>query len=205
MKLSRPCVAIGLVAAFLMTTTAVAQTDAKAKPVSGYKVGDVVADFTLPDLDGKSLSLKGLAKDRKAVVIDFWSPRCPFCQSHEARLTSLDKKWKDQGVAMVHIASNQNENRTPEAVAKLKDAMKKHAQEFPALVDLENKIADAFAARVTPTVFILDAATLKVRYSGTITDDPMTGENVTHDYVDEALTAILAGKDPATTSTDPKG
>lgn len=179
------------------------EPEVKANPP--YALGSIVEDFTLNDLAGKARSLKELAKDKSFIVMDFWSPRCPYCVSHEARYVGLEKTYREKNVQFLHIASNRTENATPEGVAKLATAAAKDGVTFPALVDVGNVLADRFGAKVTPTVFILDAKTLKVCYTGAMTDDPASGTDVKKDYIDLALQALLQGKDPDPQTTKPEG
>jgi thiol-disulfide isomerase/thioredoxin len=171
----------------------------------GYKIGDVVQDFSLPDTDGTMRSLKGIADGRKFVVLDFWSKNCPYSRSAEPRFQLLHQKWAPRDVAFFHVNANRTENATPEAIEDLRAALKAAAVPFPALIDRDNKVADLFGAQVTPTVYVIDAVTLKLCYSGLVTDDPRENKNVTVDYVDAALAALSAGGTPAVTSTTAQG
>ncbi len=170
-------------------------------PPKGYGVGSTVADFSLADAQGTIKSLKDYAKDKKFVVLDFWSKNCPFSASHEPRFVALDRAFADKGVQFLHIASNRTENVTPEAVAEVAEALKAAGIVFPALIDVGNKVADAFGAQVTPCAWVIDAVTLQVKYTGLLTDDPRENKKVSVDYIEAALTALLDGKEPAVTST----
>jgi hypothetical protein len=68
------------------------------------------------------------------------------------------------------------------------------------LLDEGQKVFPQYGATRTPHVFLLDK-TLKVRYIGAIDDNPQDAGAVTHKYVEEAITALEAGKEPETTTT----
>ena len=61
-------------------------------------------------------------------------------------------------------------------------------------------MADAFAARTTPHVFLFDKD-LKLVYKGAIDDNVADPKAVTKNYLKDAITAMTSGKsiDPATT------
>jgi len=178
---------------------------ARPKKAKGYAVGDVVADFTLPDVNDKKHKLTELAKGARLIVLDFWSWRCPYCVGSEERYVKLHEKYGKKGVVFVHINSNRTENRTRKGIEKTKAVIKKEGIRFPVLIDKDNKIADVFGAKVTPTVFILDASTRKVLYTGAPNDNPLDADNASRDFIEETVKAVLAGKKIKTPSTRAKG
>ena len=64
---------------------------------------------------------------------------------------------------------------------------------FPVLKDERNVVADEYGAQVTPEVFVLNPAG-KLLYHGRI-DDDRKGTNIKHRDLQEALNALLAGKE----------
>jgi peroxiredoxin len=56
----------------------------------GYKVGDVVTDFTLKNIDGKMVSLANYKKAKGFIVV-FTCNHCPFAKAYEDRIIALDK------------------------------------------------------------------------------------------------------------------
>ncbi|HYC76179.1 MAG TPA: redoxin domain-containing protein, partial [Planctomycetota bacterium] len=182
----------------LAASTAVAQQ-------KGYAAGSTVADFTLADLDGNKQSLKGLAENKKAVVVCFWSRDCEAARASESRLAKLRADYHEKGVVFVHVVSNKKENKAEDDVKKTREQVKAKKVEWLVLLDPDNKIADAFDARVTPAFFVIDAKDLKVAYAGALTDDPWKDAKVTKEYVKDAVDAVLAGKTPATTTTKAEG
>ncbi len=186
-------------------STAIAAT-AKGRAHSPYKVGDQVANFSLPRLSDNQLTdLQQLAKGKKYLVLDFWSIQCPYCVGSEASFQNLHKKFSPQGVSFVHINANRTENSTPEQLARVKATVQNKDIAFPVLLDKGNTIADAFGAPVTPTVFILRCKDMQVIYHGAPNDNPSQPDEVSKDYIDQALSEALAGKEIQIKTTDPKG
>jgi len=91
------------------------------------------------------------------------------------------------------VAINANHQDAAEKVAK---HAKEHKLPFPVLKDADNKVADQFGAKRTPTAFVLDAERA-VRYEGRIDDQFGVGFKraaPTRNDLAEALNEVLAGK-----------
>jgi hypothetical protein len=90
-----------------------------------------------------------------------------------------------------------------DSLPKMTERARKKGYPFPYLFDPSQRIGLAYAARTTPTVFVLDRAR-KVAYRGAV-DDYFKPEGVTRRYVREALDALLAGKAVAISETESPG
>lgn len=138
--------------------------------------------------DGAKHSLADL-KDRSAVVVVFFATSCPDSLAYEERLISLARDYAQKSVAVVLL----NVSRLPDDdLRHMTERARRKQYPFPFLFDPTQKIGIAYAARVTPTVFVLDR-TRKVAYRGGV-DDNFTASRVERRYVREALDALLAGK-----------
>ncbi len=88
------------------------------------------------------------------------------------------------------------------------EAMTSRAREkaypFPYLFDETQDVARRFGATRTPEVFLFDRERV-LRYHGAPDDNFEDPVAVTHSYVRNAIEALLAGRDPATAATPPKG
>lgn len=165
-------------------------------------IGSPAPDFSLPGVDGKTVSLKDLASS-KAVVINFTCNHCPYAKAYEDRFNALAREFTPRGVAFVAINPN-------DAVAYPEDSfenMKKRAAEkgfvFPYLRDESQQVARAYGAVCTPHIFVVVNG--KIAYEGRIDDnwkEPAAAKS--HDLRD-ALEAILAGKPVPRPNTNPMG
>jgi peroxiredoxin len=85
--------------------------------------------------------------------------------------------------------------------------LKKHANEaklhFTFLYDESQKIAKEYGAMFTPQFFVLNKER-KIVYMGAMDEEPEPG-NVTKHYVEDAIAATLAGKEPAVKETIARG
>jgi peroxiredoxin len=60
---------------------------------SGLKKGNIAPDISLPDLNGKEISLSSLKG--KLVLIDFWGTWCAPCVEEQTDLAGLYQKFKN--------------------------------------------------------------------------------------------------------------
>ena len=82
--------------------------------------------------------------------------------------------------------------------------MKANKIPYPLLLDPDGTVGRRYGAKTTPHVFVIHAGRLV--YAGAF--DNNRGRKETADYrgyVDEALAAVLSGKQPPITSTEPWG
>jgi peroxiredoxin len=157
---------------------------------SDFTVGTTLENFKLSDVNGKEQSFNDL-KGKNGAIIVFLSVQCPVVRGYNERIAKLAEDYKAQGVNVIGINSNSTESV---------DAIKKHAEEnykFPVLIDKGNVIADKFNATATPEMFFFDAKN-KLVYHGAI-DNDRSGQNVSVNYLQTALSEHLGGK-PITTA-----
>ncbi len=133
-------------------------TALQAAPVTD-KVGQSIADITLRRGDGSSWRLHDL-KNTRAVVVVFLSTECPVSTSYGQLLSDLAKQYGPKGVVLVGVVPGAEPAEADELV-------KEQRLTFPVLADPGIVAVEAFAARVTPEVFLLDSS-LTLRYRGRI-------------------------------------
>jgi len=81
----------------------------KPKPMKkGYNIGDVVADFTLENIDGKMVSLADY-KDEKGVILIFTCNHCPYAVMYEDRINDLHNTFAAKGYPVLAINPNDPE------------------------------------------------------------------------------------------------
>src|SRR5690606_30402797 len=168
---------------------------------SATVVGKKAAEFRLKGADGREISLADL-KDKKLVVVLFLGTECPLARLYAPRLSELASHYADKGVAVVGIDSNLQD--TAEEVAAY---AKEHSLSFPVLKDEQNVVADAYGAKRTPEVFVLDE-TRTVRYHGRIDGQYEPGVQKTNNPRSDlklALDELLAGKEVSTPETEAVG
>jgi peroxiredoxin len=66
------------------------------------KVGDKFADFTLPDINGKNVSLSDYKN--KYVLLDFWGSWCRPCREENPNLVKTYNEFKDKGFDILGVS-----------------------------------------------------------------------------------------------------
>jgi len=175
-----------LLCALALGAAAPSPFSAEASDVPGGAIGAVVADFTLPDADGRQHSFASL-RGKSGTVLIFVSTECPVSNAYDARVEKLAQDLRARGVHVVGINSNVKE--TPEAI-KQHAAAKKLT--FTILKDAGSVVADRLDARVTPEAYFLDASN-KLVYRGRI-DDSRNGDSILSNDLRDAVEDTLAGR-----------
>jgi len=62
---------------------------------SDYKVGDVMHDFTLTDINGNEYNLSDVLESKKLVVLNFWYVGCDYCYKEFPYLNAAYSEYKD--------------------------------------------------------------------------------------------------------------
>lgn len=154
-------------------------------------------EFTLNDLDGAPHTL--LAQRGRIVILNFWSAECPWSRRADALLTYKLLSWAGQGVRLWGIASNASEPES-EIRAEIVD----RRVPYPILLDPGNVVADRYGAIATPHLYLVDRAGL-VRYAGALHDATFRKREPQVFYLDQALAAIVAGREPEPAETPAYG
>jgi peroxiredoxin len=165
---------------------------------AGVKIAQDAADFALDDCNGKPEKLAGY-KD-KVVVLVWANKDCPVFRPCVPDIKELHKKYAAKGVVWLGIDSTAG--HTPEQNVEF---VKQTELTLPILMDLDGKVARAYGAKTTPHVFVINKG--KLVYMGALHNNPShnLAAGDVRNYVDEALTAVLAGKDVPLAETTPWG
>lgn len=165
-------------------------------------VGQPAPDFTLMDTGGQPVKLSQFKG--KPVVLEWNNPGCPFVKKHyQGNMQALQKEVVAQGGVWLAINSTRDDSADYLAPAQLGRWMtEQKASATATLLDEDGKVGQAFAARVTPHMYIVNAQGVLV-YAGGIdsiasarVDDIPKATN----YVRQAMAEIKAGK-PVSVST----
>ena len=155
--------------------------------------------FTLEDVDGKKVSLSDFAD--KIVVLEWMNPGCPIWARHHKAGTfrTLAEKYKDKGVVWLAINSTNSADKE-----KNKNFAETEKVPYPILDDHEGTVGKAYGAKTSPHMFVIDKHG-RLAYQGAIDDDPAGEKENPLNYVDQALTELLAGKAVSVPKTEPYG
>ncbi len=92
-----------------------AEADAKVKAAKVQGEGVESQDFTLTDINGKSLTLSSLRG--KYVIVDFWGSWCGWCIKGMPKMKEYYAKYKDK-LEIVGVDSGDTDEKWKEAVKK---------------------------------------------------------------------------------------
>ena len=209
---------VALAAAALFSTAAYAGCGAcgpnagkNHKHAKGHQahaeIGKAAPTFSLKDTEGNTHDLAKLTADGKIVVLEWFSPDCPFIKKHYEKSTTMNDlaaKYADKNVVWLSIDSSHYV--TAEKTAKV---VEKWNIKHPVLLDASGEVGRTYEAKTTPHMYVIDSEGTLV-YAGAIDNSKNTKAPDTSDpdyvnYVDQALTELLAGNDVSVTETKSYG
>ncbi|OHB64886.1 MAG: hypothetical protein A2Y77_14405, partial [Planctomycetes bacterium RBG_13_62_9] len=165
--------------------------------------GRPAADFALNSFDGKTVKLADY--QGKIVVLEWLNTECPFSRYHHETvqtMTDLAAKYKDKGVVWLGI--NSTSHTTPEVN---RDFAQKQKVTYPILDDRSGVVGRKYGARTTPHMFVIDKDG-NIAYDGAIDNAPLGKQEPGSgklNYVDKALTELLAGQQVSVSTTPSYG
>ncbi len=159
------------------------------------EVGKPAPDFTLTDLDGKTVHLADFKG--KTVVLEWFNPECPFVKLAHGKgsLKTMAAEQTQKGVVWLGINSG-----APGKQGHGRDVNVKGKEGFglthPILLDETGVVGKAYGATNTPHMFVIDPQGMLV-YAGALDDtgggEPEPGEAVKN-YVALALSAVASNQ-----------
>ena len=121
----------------------------KAAPDVRPEVGYLAPDFTLPDLDGKTVRLSDF-RGKKAIFLNFWATWCVPCRQEMPTMEKAYQEYKGRGLEILAVS----------LAAGSKSVVKNFMQElklsFPALLDPEMEVLRLYRQFSIPASFLID-------------------------------------------------
>ena len=124
------------------------------KPVTvaaAANVGNVAPDFTAPNPEGKSISLKQSLG--KVTIVDFWASWCKPCRAENPNVVALYAKYHAKGLNILSVSLDKEASAWKTAIAKDKLTWN-HVSN---LKEFEDPIALQYGINAIPSIYILDA------------------------------------------------
>lgn len=109
--------------------------------------GRLAPDFTLNTPDGTRVSLAEL--QGKVVLINIWATWCPPCRAEMPTIQAAYERYGPEGFAVVAV----NQAEEAGAVAAY---MREHGLSFPAPLDRDGQVGQAYRANALPSSFFID-------------------------------------------------
>ena len=169
---------------------------------TGYKIGDIATDFSLINVDNKTVSMADY-NEAKGFIITFTCNHCPFSIANEDRLIALNAKYAPLGYPVIAINPNDPELAPDDSFENMKLRAEEKGFNFPYLLDEGQHIFPQYGATKTPHMYVLEKtdAGNRVAYIGAIDNNAKEADQVTEKYVEDAVDALLRGEQPAVTET----
>lgn len=114
------------------------------------------SDFTLPDLDGNTVSLSEFLS-KGPVLISFWATWCSPCKEEMKQLNTIYEKYKDQG--FTYLAVNVDNQKS---ISKVKPYITANGYNFPVVLDTDNAIFEAYMGQGSIPYSVLVSTDMKV-------------------------------------------
>jgi hypothetical protein len=119
--------------------------------------------------------------------------------AYEDRIIAIDKKYKEKGFPVIAINPNDPVINPADSFDKMIVRAKEKKFTFPYLFDEGQKIYPQYGATRTPHVYLLNKENneLIVKYIGAIDNNHTDASKVSKKYLEDALDALLEGKNPS--------
>jgi len=167
---------------------------------AGYQIGDVATDFSLKNVDGNMISLKGNYPQANGYVIIFTCNHCPYAVMYEDRIKELHANYAGQGYPIIAINPNDPEVVPDDSFQGMIERANDKEFNFPYLFDEGQQLYPIYGAKKTPHVYLLDN-NLVVKYIGAIDDNPRDEDEVEVQYLANAIEKLKQGQDPSPATT----
>jgi peroxiredoxin len=162
-------------------------------------VGSLAPEFTLTDQAGTTHRLSQYRG--KVVVLEWINPGCPYVQRHYQARTMRELVDAFPADRVQWLAIDSSHFVQP---AESEAWRREHQLPYPILQDASGRVGRIYEARTTPHMFVIDP-TGTLRYAGAIDDDPRGRNEQRTNHVRTAVQALLDGRAPPVSSTEPYG
>jgi len=158
-----------------------------------------LGDIKMADISGQDISLND-AKGENGLLVIFSCNTCPWVIAWEDRYVELADTYKDKGVGIVAINSNETKFENVDSMEEMQEHAQENGYNFYYTMDKKSNLARAFGATRTPHIYLFDKKD-KLVYRGAIDDNARKPDKVENTYLADAIDNMLAGSaiDPAAT------
>jgi peroxiredoxin len=165
-------------------------------PSTMLPLGTKAPDFTLVNVDGRTVSLADF-KGKSALVVIFMCNHCPYVKHIANELARFTSEFIAKGVGVVGISSNDVANYPADSPEQMVAEAEERGYQFPYLYDDTQDVAKAYHAACTPDFYLFDSDHRLV-YRGQFDGSrPDSGIPVTGADLRAAIESVLSGKSPA--------
>ena len=118
-------------------------------------------NLSLKDLNGKSINLSDISKD-KTVVVSLWATWCVPCKNELDAISDVYEDWQDETDVTLYAISV-DDSRT---VKRVKPLVNGKDWDYEILLDTNNELKRALGAATVPLTLIVKNGKIVYRHSG---------------------------------------
>ncbi len=156
-------------------------------------------DFTLPDLDGRAVSV-AQSYGPNGLLVAFICNHCPYVKAVIGRLVADARALADEGINTLAVMPNDFDAYPDDGPEQMKAFAERHGVTFPYLLDEAQAAARAYGAVCTPDFFGFNGAG-ELQYRGRLDDakmeTPVNHNNRKTELLDAMRLVAATGKGPA--------
>ena len=150
-------------------------------------IGTKFSDVNFVSIQDNTYNLLTLLKQGPVIFV-FLSAECPVAQRYAMRLKRMHNEFSEKHVTLIGVYANENDS-----VEDVQEYLKRAEYTFPIVKDVDGSLVRFLGATMTPQAHLIDK-TKVLRYRGPI-DDNRYETRVKHNYLKDALVAVLNGKE----------
>jgi len=190
-----------LAIATLFASVAITPFTAHAQNIGQLNPGDNLPalETNLRNANGKNTTMKAATKENGLLVM-FSCNTCPFVIKNQPITKKTIEYAEAHHIGMVIINSNEAQRGDADSYEAMQQYAKAQGYTVPYLIDENSKLADLFGASHTPEVFLFNNKN-KLVYRGAMNDNPGDPGSYKVMYIQNAMNAMVAGKEIDPNST----
>lgn len=171
------------------------------------EIGAKAPDFTLTDTSGKEHTLSQYTAKGQTVVLEWFSPDCPFVKKHyradTGTMLAIQQEMKDEPVVWLRINSARAGHPST-GVERNAQTAKAWGIQTPILLDESGQVGMSYNAKRTPEMYIINKDGV-LAYHGAIDNLSDASSPGDVNYVRNALQQVMAGETVTNSQNKPYG
>ena len=154
-----------IVALIVTSKPPAVQNPSASNPSATAPALEKASDFTLKDLNGKTVSLSDFRG--KSVYVNFFATWCPPCKGEMPDIEKMYQKYASKGLVILAVDLSED-------AATVKNFIQKNGYNFKVLLDSDNRAGNQYQTNAIPvSVFIDKAGNIVSRIVGALTLEDM--------------------------------
>ena len=162
------------------------------------EIGSAAPEFKLFGTDLRYHSLD-MYREADAIALVFTCNHCPVSVAYEDDLVNIANEYQEKNIRFIAINTNPADKVARDGFMEMIQRADEKNFPFPYLYDETQKVSEAYGARRTPHIYVLDGER-KIAYTGAV--DRRHGAPY---YLKDALDALLADEEIEVKETEARG